>query len=70
MNIAKNTIITNLIFMVLISVSIRSYGQNAEVPSFHNPPINVEPMVGSRGLSFQMIIDKKIKSLPQVGFSA
>lgn len=68
MNIAKNKIITNLIFMVLISVSIRSYGQNAEVPSFHNPPINVEPMVGSRGLSFQMIIDKKIKSLPQVGF--
>lgn len=38
------------------------------VPAFQNPPVNAEVMLGTRGLSMQMIVDKKIKSVPQLGF--
>jgi hypothetical protein len=54
--------------VLLTAIGFHSYGQKAEKTTFHNPPINAEPMVGIRGFSFQMIIDKKIKSLPQIGF--
>lgn len=67
------TLIINKIFKIsiislLCLLKSYSYGQENVATPFHNPPINAEAMVGSRGLSFQMIIDKKIKSLPQVGF--
>jgi len=41
--------------------------QETEAP-FQNPPVNVEVMPGTRGISFQTIIDKKIKSAPKLGF--
>ncbi|MCL9807966.1 hypothetical protein [Flavobacterium luminosum] len=48
--------------------SINSFAQEQEQKEFQNPPINVETLVGDRGVSFQMIIDKKIKSIPRLGF--
>lgn len=42
--------------------------QEAAPAEFHNPPTNVEVLVGSRGVSFQMINDERIKSVPQLGF--
>jgi hypothetical protein len=65
---AKNQLLRHLILLLLTSIGFRSYGQqDIEIP-FHNPPVNIEPMAGNRGISFQMIIDKKIKSMPQIGF--
>ncbi|PKB18777.1 hypothetical protein [Flavobacterium sp. 5] len=62
-----NTIFRIPFVLLLCIITFHSYGQeNQKV--FHNPPVNVEAMVGSRGVSFQMIIDKKIESLPQLGF--
>ncbi len=45
-----------------------SFAQETEPVEFHNPPTNTEVLVGSRGVSFQMITDKKIKSIPKLGF--
>ncbi|KIA83055.1 hypothetical protein OA84_05725 [Kaistella solincola] len=42
--------------------------QETEPSPFQNPPVNVEVMPGTRGISFQTIIDKKIKSVPKLGF--
>jgi len=43
------------------------FAQETEAP-FQNPPVNVEVMPGTRGISFQIIIIKKIKSAPKIGF--
>ena len=33
-----------------------------------NPPISAEVLVGSRGVAFQMITNKKLQSVPRLGF--
>lgn len=39
-----------------------------EKSSLNNPPIVMESMVGTRGVMYQLIIDKKFKSIPKLGF--
>lgn len=56
---------------LLLSISmanINAYSQNKERDSLHNPPISVETLFSNRGATFQMIIDKKFKSIPRLGF--
>jgi hypothetical protein len=53
-------------FSLFATINITA--QEKEPVAFQNPPVNVEVMPGSRGISFQTIIDKKIKSIPQLGF--
>lgn len=56
-------------FAVLaLNLGISVSAQETEPAAFQNPPINVEVMPGTRGISMQIIIDKKIKSVPQLGF--
>lgn len=56
------------VFIILLSL----IGRNAfaqeeiEIPA-PNPPVNVEVLTSNRGLAFQMIIDKKFKSIPRLG---
>ncbi len=57
-----------LLSAVALTVGTVSIAQETETPEFHNPPTNTEVLVGSRGVSFQMITDKKIKSYPKAGF--
>ncbi len=61
------TIKTILAALAVIAASFVK-GQEAAPAEFHNPPTNTEVLVGSRGVSSQMITDKKIKSIPQLGF--
>lgn len=42
--------------------------QETEAAPIQNPPVNVEVMPGNRGVSFQMTLDKKLRSVPQLGF--
>lgn len=53
-------------FALFATISVSA--QETEPAAFQNPPVNVEVMLGTRGISFQTIIDKKIKSIPQLGF--
>lgn len=39
-----------------------------ETPMLKNPPIGLESFVGNRGLSYQMIVNKKLQSVPKLGF--
>ncbi|MCL9770204.1 hypothetical protein NAT47_07225 [Flavobacterium sp. HXWNR69] len=58
----------NLLKATLLSMFCSTALLAQESNTFQNPPINVETLVGNRGVSFQMIIDKQIKSIPQLGF--
>lgn len=42
--------------------------QETEPAAVQNPPVNVEVMPGNRGVSFQLTLDKKLKSAPKIGF--
>ena len=48
--------------------SLNLSAQQSETAEFKNPPMNFEVLTGSRGVSFQMVIDKKIKSAPMIVF--
>lgn len=57
------------IFIILFSIISRNaVGQEKSQIPVINPPINTEVLVSNRGLTFQMIIDKKISSIPKLGF--
>lgn len=45
-----------------------AFSQEPAAPRVFNPPINTEMLVGSRGLSYQMIVNKKFQSVPRLGF--
>lgn len=44
---------------------IKQEGNNPVIP---NPPINMETVIGSRGVQYQLIINKKFQSIPKLGF--
>lgn len=54
----------------LFSISTIQAQQNEKEiqPSVENPPITVEALVGSRGLMYQLIVNKKFQSIPELGF--
>lgn len=58
----------NHVFIVLLCIiSGNAYSQEKiEIPVI-NPPINTELLFSNRGIAFQMIIDKKFKSIPKLG---
>lgn len=64
---AKKTLKLTLAALALMA-GINFNAQQTAEPEFHNPPMNFETLVGSRGVSFQMVIDKKIKSAQKFGF--
>lgn len=54
-----------LSFIAIFNVTT-AQNQSTKVPP--SVPINTEVLMSNRGLAFQMIIDKKIKSVPKLGF--
>ncbi|WP_313001651.1 hypothetical protein [Chryseobacterium gleum] len=60
----------SITLMAVFSIS-RLYAQtenNLELQEPSNPPINMEVLVGSRGVMYQLIVNKKFKSIPKLGF--
>lgn len=64
-------------FKNLLKISLIAFGmsigttvsaQETEPAPVNNPPVNVEVMPGSRGISFQLTLDKKLGSVPKIGF--
>lgn len=61
------TKISYVFIVLLLVISGNTFSQEkAEIPAI-NPPINTELLGSNRGLAFQMIIDKKFKSIPKLG---
>lgn len=54
-----------LITVISISYNLRAQ-QNTE--PIKNPPINMEILVSNRGVGFQLMVNKKIQSIPKLGF--
>lgn len=48
--------------------TINVSAQETESAPIQNPPVNVEVMPGTRGVSFQLTLDKKLRSAPKIGF--
>lgn len=45
----------------------KAFAQAPSAPAVFNPPVNLEMLAGSRGLSYQMIVNKKFQSIPRLG---
>ena len=67
----KSVHIHLLLFVVLLGIN-KSFAQGPPAAQggapVMNPPVSVEMMAGSRGLSYQMIVNKKFQSVPRLGF--
>jgi hypothetical protein len=64
----KKTVVVRLALIVWISASYsNSFAQQIET-KFKNPPLNTEALFSNRGMSFQMIMNKQIQSVPKFGF--
>lgn len=56
------------IFIILLSIIHGDAAAQKEMQIPHaDPPINTEVLASNRGLAFQLIIDKKFKSIPRLG---
>lgn len=64
----KETAIKYIFIIFFSIISRNAVGQEESQIPVINPPINTEVLVSNRGLTFQMIIDKKISSIPKLGF--
>lgn len=53
---------------LLSIIGLNTYSQEEVAPPVINPPINTELFFSNRGMAFQMIVDKKFKSIPKFGF--
>lgn len=50
------------------TVKAQTQTETKSQPGNGNPPINMEAMVGSRGVYYQLMINKKFQSIPRLGF--
>lgn len=64
MNHLKNVLLGTAFMMSVFSVQ----AQETTVPSTINPPIFMEAFAGDRAWAYQMIINKKMQSVPKLGF--
>lgn len=59
----------NYLFIIILSIISGNVFSQEEVQiPVVNPPVNTELLFSNRGVAFQMIIDKKFKSIPKFGF--
>lgn len=56
-----------LVISLTCMLSLNSFAQQAPTNLIPNPPVNMEMLVGDRGLSYQAIINKKFQSVPRLG---
>lgn len=68
MNIESRHFIRITFALLITFSSIRGHAQQTNPDAVHNPPINVEALFSNRGMTFQMITDKKFQSVPRLGF--
>lgn len=54
--------------IALFLYAFSAHGQEPTAPAVNNPPIFMETFVGDRALAYQMIINKKLQSVPKLGF--
>lgn len=60
----KKVLLCVALFMNVMLVKAQESGSG----TVQNPPIFIETFVGNRALAYQMIVDKKLQSLPKLGF--
>lgn len=64
MNYFNKLLLGITLFIAAFSVK----AQEATAPTAKNPPIFMEAFVGNRALAYQMIVNKKLQSVPKLGF--
>lgn len=57
-----------LALLSLLSSAVAVEVTAQEAPPVQNPPVSLETFAGSRGFSYQMIVNKKFQSVPKLGF--
>lgn len=64
MNYFNRVLLGTALFMSVLSTK----AQETTTPVTKNPPIFMETFAGDRALAYQMIINKKLQSVPKLGF--
>lgn len=64
----RKSFLQSFVLLCLITLFSCFKAQNQSPDIAPGVPINTEVLGSNRGLAFQMIIDKKIKSVPKLGF--
>lgn len=54
----------------LLTFKVTAIAQTIDKSGVKNPPVSVESVMGSRGLTFQTIVQKKLQSVPRLGIFA
>ncbi|WP_430611614.1 hypothetical protein [Flavobacterium sp. JP2137] len=57
-----------LLGITLFLSAFSTKAQETTIPAVKNPPIFMETFAGDRALAYQMIINKKLQSIPKLGF--
>lgn len=62
----------NCIWFLLLTLFTTTEGsaQQSNIPHVSNPPINIEALFSNRGMTYQMIIDKRFRTNTKFGFFA
>lgn len=64
MNHFKKLLLGKALLMSVFSAK----AQETTTPNTNNPPIFMETFAGDRAMTYQMIINKKLQSVPKLGF--
>jgi len=62
--ILKSSVVVILFSITTISIQAQN---EIDKPNVTNPPVNLETMVGSRGVMYQLLLSKKFQSVPKLG---
>lgn len=58
-----------VVFFLLTIVSVHAQDSTqAPKPPVYGPPVQMEAVVGNRGVMYQLLVNKKFQSIPQLGF--
>lgn len=61
-------LVLSIIFLSFVNIHAQEIDILSKKYSIPNPPINVETSIGHSGLSYQLMVNKKLASLPKLGF--
>ncbi|MCC6286368.1 MAG: hypothetical protein IT249_00645 [Chitinophagaceae bacterium] len=57
-----------ILLMLAFFFSNVIYAQKLPTAAAPNPPVNLETVLGNEGMAYQLMINKKLKSIPKLGF--
>lgn len=68
MMIIRNGLLLGLVLLMSWSLYAQEGTEKAVAATPPNPPVNMEAVMGTNGMAYQLMVNKKLKSAPKFGF--